>query len=44
VVTVDADDELMGKNTFKIFNAGYQKYQAGSLYSNFVFYKQGKSF
>ncbi len=44
VITVDGDDELIGKNTFKIFNAGYQKYQAGSIYSNFVYYIQGKYF
>lgn len=38
VINMDADDEFIGKNPLKMFNAGYQKYKAGVLYSNFFWY------
>lgn len=41
VINMDADDEFIGKNPLKLFNAGYQKYKAGVLYSNFFWYEQG---
>lgn len=43
VVNVDADDELIGKNVLKIFNAGYQFHKAGVIYSNFYWYDQGRN-
>jgi hypothetical protein len=36
-MNVDADDELIGKNVLKIFNAAHQKLKAGVIYSNFYF-------
>lgn len=42
-VGIDGDDELIGKNVLKIFNAAYQKYKAGVIWSNFYWYDQGKS-
>ena len=39
-VHLDGDDEFIGKNVFKIFNAEYQKKRAGAIYSNFYFYNQ----
>lgn len=41
MVTLDADDEFIGKNVLKIFNAAHQSIKAGVLYSNFYFYEQG---
>ena len=35
VVTVDADDELIGRNVLKVFNAAYQQKKAGVVYSNY---------
>ena len=35
---VSADDELVGKNVLKIFNAQYQKHNAGMLYSGSIHY------
>jgi hypothetical protein len=35
VVTIDADDELIGRNALKVFNWGYQTKKLGVLYSNF---------
>ena len=43
VVTVDGDDELIGKNVLKMFNAGYQLHKAGVIYSNFYWYDQGRN-
>jgi hypothetical protein len=40
VVTIDADDEFIGRNALKVFNWGYQTKRAGVLYSNFYFYRQ----
>ena len=37
-LNLDGDDEFIGKNVLKIFNAEYQKLKAGALYSNFYFY------
>lgn len=37
---LDGDDELIGKNVFKVFNVEYQKRKAGALYSNFIVYSQ----
>jgi glycosyltransferase involved in cell wall biosynthesis len=36
---VDGDDEYIGKNVLKIFNAAYQKLKAGVIYSNFYVYR-----
>ena len=33
---VDADDELIGRNTLKMFNWVYQTKKSGVLYSNYV--------
>ena len=41
-VHLDGDDEFIGKNVLKIFNAEYQKLKAGALYSNFMFYSLNK--
>ena len=38
-MVVDADDELIGKNVLKEFNAAYQQKKAGVVYSNFFYYK-----
>ncbi len=40
MINLDADDELIGKNVLKIFNAAHQKYRAGVIYSNFYWYDQ----
>ncbi len=34
-VNVDGDDELMGRNVFKVINAVYQKYKIGVLWSSY---------
>jgi hypothetical protein len=39
---VDGDDELIGKNALKIFNAGYLRNKGGVVYSTFYFYNQDK--
>jgi glycosyltransferase involved in cell wall biosynthesis len=39
-LTIDGDDELIGRNVLKIFNAAYQKLRAGVVYSNFYWYRQ----
>jgi hypothetical protein len=39
-VTVDADDELIGRNALQVFNWGYQTLKSGVLYSNFIWYHQ----
>jgi hypothetical protein len=38
---MDGDDEYLGKNVLKIFNAAYQKLKGGVIYSNFYGYNQG---
>jgi hypothetical protein len=40
VLTVDGDDELIGRNVLKLLNWGYQTKKAGVIYSNFYFYYQ----
>lgn len=40
VVNLDGDDEFIGKNVLKIFNAGYQRHKAGVIFSNFYWYEQ----
>ena len=35
----DADDELIGKNVLKVFNAAFQQKKAGVIYSNFIWYR-----
>jgi hypothetical protein len=35
---LDGDDEFIGKNVLKVFNAGYRKLRAGVVYSNFYAY------
>ena len=35
---VDGDDELIGRNVLKIFNAAYQQHKAGAIYSDFYFF------
>ena len=42
VVTLDADDELIGRNVLKVFNWAYQTNKAGVVYSNFYWYKHGR--
>ena len=42
-MNIDADDEFIGKNVLKVFNAGYHSKKAGVLYSNFYWYDQGKN-
>jgi glycosyltransferase involved in cell wall biosynthesis len=43
VITLDGDDELVGRNVFKLFNWAYQTKRAGVVYSNFYWYDQGRS-
>jgi len=40
-MTVDADDELIGRNVLKMFNWGYQTKRSGVLYSNYYWYSHG---
>jgi glycosyltransferase involved in cell wall biosynthesis len=40
VVTIDADDELLGRNALKVFNWAFQTKKLGVVYSNFYFYRQ----
>ena len=42
VVNLDGDDEFIGVNVLKVFNAGYQQKKAGVLYSNFYWFEQGR--
>lgn len=42
VMSIDGDDELIGKNVFKIFNAQYQILKGGVIYSNFYYYDQSQ--
>jgi len=35
VLTLDADDELNGRNTFKLYNWGFQTLKSGVLYTNY---------
>lgn len=37
-MTLDADDEFIGRNVLKVFNWGYQVKKAGVLYSNFYWF------
>jgi hypothetical protein len=39
-MSIDGDDELIGRNVFKIFNAEYQRLNAAVVYSNFYYYDQ----
>ena len=41
VFNIDADDELIGTNVFKVFNAEYQRTKGGVLYSSIYRYIQG---
>ena len=40
VMTLDADDEFLGKNVLKVFNAAYQEKKAGVIYSDCFWYDQ----
>lgn len=40
VVTLDADDEFIGRNVLKVFNWAYQTKKAGVIYSNFYWFQQ----
>ena len=40
VLTVDGDDELINRNTFQLFNWGYQTMKLGVLYTNHIEYIQ----
>lgn len=40
VVTMDADDEFIGRNVLQVFNWGYQTKKSGVIYSNFFWYQQ----
>ena len=42
-MTVDGDDELIGRNVLNVFNANYQKLKAGFLYTNYYTYVVGNS-
>jgi glycosyltransferase involved in cell wall biosynthesis len=42
-INLDADDEFIGKNVLKVFNAAYQRHKAGVIYSNFYWYDQGRN-
>ena len=42
-MTIDADDEFIGKNVLQVFNWGYQTKKSGVLYSNFYWYNQPSS-
>jgi hypothetical protein len=35
---VDGDDELIGKNVLKVFNAAHQKLKGGIIYSSYYMY------
>lgn len=37
-MTVDGDDELIGKNVLSLFNSFYQRLKGGFIYSNFYQY------
>jgi glycosyltransferase involved in cell wall biosynthesis len=37
-LTLDGDDELIGRNAIKLFNANYHRLQAGYLYSNYYYF------
>jgi hypothetical protein len=39
-LNLDGDDEFIGKNVLKTFNAAYQNLKAGVLYSNFYWHNQ----
>jgi|688.fasta_scaffold609705_1 hypothetical protein len=41
VVSLDADDEFIGRNVLQVFNWGYQTKKAGVLYTNFYWYMHG---
>lgn len=43
VVTVDGDDQIIGRNVLKTFNWAYQLYQSGVVYSNFYYFQQPKT-
>jgi hypothetical protein len=36
MIIVDGDDQLVGKQVFKLFNAVFQKEKAWFVYSNFI--------
>lgn len=38
MVTIDGDDQLIGRNVLQVFNWAYQTLKAGVVYSNFVRY------
>jgi glycosyltransferase involved in cell wall biosynthesis len=40
IFNIDADDELIGTNVFKVFNAEYQRTNGGFLYSSMYKYNQ----
>ena len=41
VMAVDGDDELIGRNVLKAFNAAHQQTGSGVIYSNYARYIQG---
>lgn len=44
VINLDGDDELIGKNVFKIFNANYQRTNMGVIYSNYHRFRADNTF
>lgn len=42
MLTVDSDDELLGRNVLKVFNWAYQREKVGVVYSNFYRYMEGR--
>jgi len=43
VMNVAGEDELIGRNVFKTFNAAYNEGKPLIMYSNLYYYSQGKS-
>ena len=43
VVTLDGDDEFIGRNVLQVFNWAYQTKKAGVVYSNFYWFQQASS-
>ena len=40
MVTLDADDEFIGRNVLQVFNWAYQTKKAGVVYSNYINFQQ----
>jgi glycosyltransferase involved in cell wall biosynthesis len=40
VITIDADDEFVGRNVLNVFNWGYRTKKSGVIYTNFYWFQQ----